>query len=134
MNDLNIDENKKVAERTSGDDPRPFRNKVLPHAIFESMPTYRIDRSSIKAAGIEVAPKKGGNADVELAIFCPILPVQSPLTDAPQYIAVRKTRFRDDADDQRVRARFAYELDIWSGSPMRISLNWSDLLRVLKIA
>ncbi|KAG8947577.1 hypothetical protein FRC04_010627 [Tulasnella sp. 424] len=105
MDTYDIREIQKRVEEAPNEDP--FPGKIAPLAVFGSLSPYRVDPSDIKSTSVDKVSKKGGNADVELATFCP-----SPESEDPQHIAVRKVRFGDKADDRRVLGSFAYELGI----------------------
>ena len=63
----------------------------------------RIAKTRIKPlAAHDVKP--GGKADVEAAILIPEDSSNTSASDDPEYVAVKKLRFDDDTDDDRVLA------------------------------
>lgn len=71
--------------------------------VLETLEEIRFDKSRIEPLSNSV-PKAGGQADVEAAILLPAQVTHSTEHKATEYVAVKKLRFDEEADDDRVLA------------------------------
>ncbi|KAG9041773.1 hypothetical protein FS837_011765 [Tulasnella sp. UAMH 9824] len=87
------------------------RLKICPRRVLESLSDIRIEKSRIQPLADRV-PKAGGLADVHAAILLPERPMHSPKPDLVEYVAVKKLRFEEEIDEDRVLAPFAHEINL----------------------
>lgn len=87
------------------------RLRICPRKALEALEDLRIGKSRIKPLADGVA-KAGGKADVEPATLLLEQSIDSSDPTSGEYVAVKKLRFDQATDDDRVLAPLAYELNL----------------------
>ncbi|KIO33585.1 hypothetical protein M407DRAFT_17548 [Tulasnella calospora MUT 4182] len=85
--------------------------RICPRKVLESLSDIRIEKSRIQPLA-DREPKAGGKADVQEAILLPEQPIYSSEPSVAEYVAVKKVRFDEETDDDRVLASFAHEVNL----------------------
>ncbi|KIO26563.1 hypothetical protein M407DRAFT_24149 [Tulasnella calospora MUT 4182] len=85
--------------------------RICPRKVLGSLSHLRIDKAQIKPIESQ-APKAGGKADVEAAIFASQPPRGSSEFDDTEYVALKKLRWDPETDDDRALAPLAHEFSL----------------------
>ncbi|KAG9048619.1 hypothetical protein FS837_012394 [Tulasnella sp. UAMH 9824] len=86
-------------------------SELIQRQVLESLGYLRIEKARIKplASGLS---KAGGNADVEAAKLLPQQFSDSSESDGAVYVAVKKLRYDENADDDQALGPFVHEVNL----------------------